>query len=96
MLTSKERAYLRSLSNKVETIFQIGKDGVTDNVVKSIDEALTKRELIKVRVLESALVPAKDMIEELASLTGAEPVAAIGSRVVLYRQSEAKIIVLPR
>ena len=55
MLTSKQRAYLRSLANSAETILQVGKEGISDNLIKQVDDALTARELIKGKVLETAL-----------------------------------------
>ena len=54
MLTSKQRAYLRSLANSAETILQVGKEGISENLIKQVDDALTARELIKGKVLETA------------------------------------------
>ena len=86
-LTSKQRAQLRALANGLDTIVQIGKDGIGDAQVKQADEALTARELIKCRVLESAMLTAREACEELARRTRSEPVQVIGSRFVLYRMS---------
>lgn len=89
-LTSKQRAQLRALANGLDTIVQIGKDGIGDAQVKQADEALTARELIKCRVLESAMLTAREACEELARCTRSEPVQVIGSRFVLYRMSHDK------
>ena len=88
MLTSKQRAYLRSLSNKLEPIFQIGKGGINEQLIKQVDEALEARELIKFRVLESALVSPRAIAEEVAEATDSIVVTVIGSKVVLYRKGE--------
>lgn len=85
-LTSKQRAQLRALANGIDTIVQIGKDGLGDNLVRQADEALEARELIKCRVLESAMLTAREACEELGRLTRSEPVQVIGTRFVLYRQ----------
>lgn len=94
MLTSKQRARLRSIASTEDTILQLGKGGVTDNFVKSVDEALAARELIKFRVLESAMISVRDAATEVADATGAEVVTVIGSKAVLYRPSEDNIIEL--
>ena len=100
MLTSRERAYLRALSNPLETILQVGKAGITENLVKQVADALEARELVKLRVLENALLTAREAAEPLAEATGAEVVQTIGARFVLYRRSETlpadRRIVLPR
>ena len=87
MLTTKQRAQLRALANKEDTIVIIGKGGITENVVKQASDALTARELIKCRVLENSLLTAREACDELSSLTGAEPVQTIGSRFVIYREN---------
>ena len=87
MLTSKQRAGLRTLANSLETIAQIGKGGITDAVVAQLDEALEARELIKVRVLESALLSAREACQALTGPLRAEPVQCIGTRFVLYRRN---------
>ena len=89
-LTSKQRAQLRGLANSLTPIVHIGKEGITDAVVKQADEALEARELIKCRVLESALLTAREACDELARRTRSEGVQAIGSKFVLYRQSHNK------
>lgn len=92
-LTSKERATLRALASKIEPTYIIGKGNVTDNVVKGIDEVLTKRELVKISVLKTADKKAKDLIDDLALALDAVPVAVIGNKIVLYRYSYAKDVV---
>ena len=90
-MTSKERAYLRGLANRVPSLYQVGKDGVTENVIKQIHDALTARELIKGNVLENALMSAREVAEELAAATGSQVVQVIGNRFVLYRRSDKNL-----
>ena len=87
MLTSKQRAFLRSKANQMETILQVGKSGVGETLVKQVDDALTARELIKMRVLENSLLTAKEAAIELAEQTGADVVQVIGTRFVLFRRN---------
>jgi len=96
MLTSKQRADLRGQANSLETIFQIGKGGVTDQLVTGVNQALAVRELIKLRVLESAGFTARQAADDLAEATGADVVQVIGSRMVLYRPAEEPKIKLRR
>lgn len=96
MITSKQRAYLRSLANPIPTIMQIGKGGLTENLLKTVSDALEARELIKLNVLENSGEDAYDLLQNLAAELGAEPVAVVGRKIVLYRASEKKpTIVLP-
>jgi RNA-binding protein len=96
MITSKQRAYLRSLANPIPTIMQIGKGGLTENLLKTVSDALEARELIKLNVLENSGEDAYDLLQNLAAQLGAEPVAVVGRKIVLYRASEKKpVIVLP-
>lgn len=87
MLTSKQRAYLRGLGSKLDPIFQIGKDGVSEEICHQLNNALEARELIKVRVLETSPQSAKEAAEEVSAATGAEVVQVIGTKMVLYKQS---------
>lgn len=89
-LTSKQRAQLRSMANGLDTILQIGKDGLGDNLVQQANEALEARELIKGRVLESAMLTPREACQELARRTRSEPVQVIGTKFVLYRESHTK------
>lgn len=84
-MTGKQRAYLRGLANGLDTILTVGKGGLTENVVQQADEALTARELIKGRVLETSMMTAAEACAALSEATGAEGVQSIGSRFVLYR-----------
>jgi RNA-binding protein len=90
LITSKQRAMLRGMANSAETIVQIGRTGITDNIKKQADDALTARELIKLRVLDTSPVTARQAAGELAEALGAEPVQVIGTRFVLYRASPDK------
>ena len=90
MLTSKQRAKLRSLAAHEDAIMQVGKSGVTEAMVKTVSDALEARELIKMRVLENAGEDVRDVAERLAAATGAEVVAVIGKCLILYRESATK------
>ena len=87
-LTSKQRAQLRGIANSIDTIVHIGKDGITENLVKQADDALEARELIKCRVQENSMLTAREACQELSRLTRSEPVQVIGTRFVLYRQHD--------
>ena len=87
-MTSKERAFLKSLASSIDTVIMVGKGGITENVVTETANALRTRELIKGRVLESSLLTSREVCEELAKAVGAEPVQAIGSRFVLYKENK--------
>lgn len=90
-MTSKQRAYLRSMANTLETILYVGKDGVTPGTVKEAFDALEARELIKGRVLDNNIdYDARMAAEELAKATRAEVVQVIGTKFVLYRESHSK------
>ena len=88
MLTSKERAQLRAQANELETTLMVGKEGVTENVVAEADRLLTARELVKGKVLESALMSAREVSEAICEATGADGVSCVGSKFVIYRFSE--------
>ena len=87
-LTSKQRAQLRGLANNMDTILQVGKDGINENLVKQLDDALEARELVKCRVLENSLLTAREACQELCVLTRSEPVQVIGTKFVIYRFSQ--------
>ena len=89
-LTSKQRAQLRGLANDIDTIVQVGKDGIGDNLVKQVNDALEARELIKGRVLENSMLTAREACQELAKRTRSEGVQVIGSKFVLYRMQHDK------
>ena len=88
MITSKERAYLRSLAVNIPTIMQVGKGGISENLVKTVSDALEARELIKLGVLENSGETARDIAEALAKETSSEVVAVLGRKLILYRESE--------
>lgn len=90
MLTSKQRAYLRSLSQNLDTIFQIGKGGISEELCLQIGNALEARELIKARVLDNSGYTAKEAAEAIAEEIGCDVVCCVGSRFVLYRESQKK------
>ena len=97
MLTSKQRAYLRGLANTMDPIVHVGKGGLAATIVKQTDDALTARELIKGKVLETAPETAREAAEALAEQVGAEVVMTIGRTFVLYRRHpEEPVIMLPR
>lgn len=88
MLTSKERAELRAQANTLDTTLMVGKDGVTDAVIAEADNLLTARELIKGKVLETALMSAREVSDAICEATGAEGISCVGSKFVIYRFSE--------
>ena len=87
-ITSKQRAYLRGLAMNEETIIQIGKGGITDNLVMSVCDALKARELVKGKVLESSMLTAAEACAELSARCSAEGVQTIGTKFVLYKRNE--------
>lgn len=96
-MTSKQRAYLRSLATSLQPIFQVGKGDISDNMTLQIGNALEARELIKVKVLENSLYTAREAAEIIAEATESDVVTVIGNKFVLYRESEKhKKIELPR
>ena len=88
MLTSKERAELRSQATTIDTTLMVGKGGVTDAVIAEADNQLTTRELVKGKVLEGAMMTPREVCDELCEATGAEGIAVIGTKFVIYRFSE--------
>ena len=88
MLTSKERAELRSQATALDTTLMVGKGGVTDALIAEADNQLTTRELVKGKVLEGAMMPPREVCDALCEATGAEGVAVIGTKFVIYRFSE--------
>ena len=97
MLTSKQRAYLRGLANGLEPILHAGKGGVSETMIRQADDALTARELIKGKVLETAPETARQVAESIAARVGAQVVQVVGRTFVLFRQKEKDSkITLPR
>lgn len=92
-MTSKQRAYLKSLASTMEPIYQIGKSGVAPELTKGIDEALEARELIKINVLKNCMDDPKAMAVVLAERTKSQVVQVIGKKIVLYRQSSKNPVI---
>ncbi|HHY64246.1 MAG TPA: ribosome assembly RNA-binding protein YhbY [Clostridiaceae bacterium] len=96
MLTGKQRSYLKSLANGIPAIFQVGKYGIDENVLRQFEEALEARELVKASVLRNSEYTAREACEEIARALGAEIVSVMGNKFVLYRESaNNKVIELP-
>lgn len=96
MLTGKQKRFLRGIGTNLDPIVQVGKSGVSENVIHSLQEALVARELVKTRVLNNCLEDPKEVAQELAQVTGAHLVQVVGRNILLYRPSEDKpTIVLP-
>ena len=93
MLNSRQRAQLRSMANDMETIFQVGKAGITDNTIKQVVDALEARELIKLRILESCPTSVRETADEIANKTDADVVQVIGTRFILYKESKNNKII---
>ena len=96
ILTGKQKRYLRSIAVNEKAIFQIGKDGLSDNLYNSVNEALKAREIVKLCVLKSCEEDVKDIAESLCNQTNSELVQIIGKTIVLYRRNlKEQKIVLP-
>lgn len=96
MLTGKQKRYLRSLAHHLDPIFQVGKGGVNENMIRQISDALEARELLKVSVLQNCEEDKEVVAEKLTKGTHAELVQVIGNTIVLYKESkENKKIELP-
>ena len=95
MLNSKQRAFLRGLANRIDTILIVGKGEITDNIIKQADDALTAREIIK--VLENSAYSSREAAEAIADKCSADVVQVIGSKFVLYRRNDDEpVIELPK
>ncbi len=88
MLNSRQRAQLRAMANSYETIFQIGKGGITEAFIKQVDEALEARELIKLRTLDNSEFSSRTAADSIAEAVKADVVQVIGSKFILYRESK--------
>ncbi len=88
MITTKQRSYLRSLANKLQPIFQVGKGGIEENFLKQIDETLETRELIKIKTLNNSGITAREASDILCEELGCEGIQAIGGKIVIYRKSK--------
>ena len=87
MITTKQRAALRSMANDMQALYQLGKNGVTEEFLAQIEEALEAKELIKISILKNAFYTTKEVMNVLCESLNCEPVSAVGSKVVIYRQS---------
>lgn len=97
MITGKQRSYLKKLAHDLDPIVFIGKNDLTENIIKEIDTLLEHRELVKVKIQEGSLLDAKETANEVAEMLCAEFVQAIGRKFVLYRRAkEDPQIVLPK
>jgi RNA-binding protein len=88
MLTGKQKRHLRSLAHHLDPIFQVGKGGMNDHLVRHIEEAIETRELIKISVLNNSVEDAKEIAPEMAERSGSELVQVIGKTIVLYKQAK--------
>lgn len=94
MLTSKQRAFLRSQAHSLKPITQIGKGGISQALINQVDTALEARELLKGKVLNNSLLSAREVAEKLAELCHAEIVQVIGNKFVLYRRNQEEAVYL--
>ncbi len=93
MITTKQRATLRGMANSIDTILQVGKGGIGDALRKQVDDALTARELIKMRVLPTCELSSREVAHQLAGELSADVVQVIGTRFVLYRNNPEKNLI---
>ncbi len=95
MLTSKQKSYLRSLAQTEPALFQIGKEGLSDNLIQTVDDALRTHELVKIKLLKTVSDDVDEIIFDLAMNTKSEVVQKIGRVFVLYRKAKEQKIILP-
>ena len=93
MLNSKQRAYLKSIAQSAEAVFQVGKGGIKTELADGVSKYLKAHELIKVKILENSLSSADEVARELAELTGAEVVTVIGSKAILFKRNPEKPVI---
>ncbi len=96
MITTKQRAYLRGLGQKLDPIFQVGKAGVTPELIKAVDDALEARELIKLNLLGNCDEDIREVCDVICARTHSDPVQVIGHRFVIYRPAKEPVIELPK
>jgi len=95
MLNGKQKRYLRGIASKEKAIFQIGKDGLTENLYNALNDALEARELVKISVLKTCELEINEIEIELLSKTHSELVRKIGHTIILYKKSKERKIILP-
>lgn len=96
MLKGRQRSYLKSLANSLEPVLIVGKNGITDNVIKQLNDALEARELIKVKLLESSGLNAKEVANDLCGVLKSEFIQSIGNKFTLYREAKEPKINIPK
>ena len=95
-MTSKQRAYLRSLAQHTDPVIQIGKAGITPELCEAVSEALEARKLIKINILKNCFEDPRELADTLSGRTRSEVVQLIGRKIVLYRPAREPVIVLPK
>lgn len=90
MISSKQRSFLRGMANKMQPIFQVGKNGIDDAFIKQVKDALEARELIKIKVLNNSFFTAREASDEICQEIECEGIQAIGNKLVLYKRSKNK------
>jgi RNA-binding protein len=90
MLDSKKRSYLTKLANDINPIFQVGKASLTTELIAAVEQALDKRELIKISVLKNCLDDPREIADTIAGRTKSEVVRVIGKKIILYKQNKKK------
>ena len=93
MLNSKQRAALRGIAGTMDTIFQVGKGGINEALISQVSDALRKRELIKLRVLDNSAYKSREAAEEIAEKTGADVVQVIGNRFVIFKRNPKEPVI---
>ena len=93
MLNSKQRAALRGIAGTMDTIFQVGKGGINEALISQVSDALRKRELIKLRVLDNSAYTSREAAEEIAEKTGADVVQVIGNRFVIFKRNPKEPVI---
>ena len=96
MINTKQRAYLKGIGHKIEPALIIGKGGVTENTLKQLEDLLNKREIVKIKILNNNLDDRDEIIENILNNLNAELIQFIGSKLTIYRESDEKIINLPK
>lgn len=95
MLNSKQRKYLKSFANTMDVKIIIGKNGISENLIKQVNDTLDANELVKLKILKNNLFEDKETIDEILSKCNCELVTHMGSKFVIYRQTKEKLIELP-